>query len=254
MALEIKDVINEGTKPGVVEAIGLLSVEQTTGILASVAKYINQASDIVGGKGIGTYGLTQIKLEEAGVLKKGIGLSSDISSLPAILLDPSVYSGKYDILMLSDITGNEQLQRTILSSAVGVTIAKLTRLGIITNDTTLADYAVYVSAAAAHTANEIHLWVNGAESAILDTIANQARYALALVDTKAASLLAKVQGIGGGVVSKPVKSTSTVKTADVDAEVDKLIGSARIGSTVDPGEATATVSKAAGYLSIEDFF
>lgn len=260
--VEIEDVVNEGNKPGSAEPYDILDEAGTTAVLASIAKTVDQPADVITDKGLGTYGLTLDKMQEAGVVKKGLNTSGTLES---ILQDPSVYTGCGSIRKVDDLTGNESKQRAVVITASNKTIRRLVQQGVLTGEESQDQLAKAAGLARKFSAEDIKKYVESSDSqedsglslsdfAEMGAIATAAVHAVELISKKAGGLLEKVKGLGASVSSLPEKAKGTVKTVDLDEEVDKFIGSKRIPSAVNPDEIEDEFSKAASALNVEDLF
>lgn len=249
----IEEVIKEGTKNGSVSEISTLTKEQSIGLLSARAKEIDQPADVVSVKGVGRYGLTKKNLEDLGIFKKGIGASDDPIDLKLVLSDASVFTSKYGVNNINDILSNEALQSELTQKIIDVKMTELSQQGILTGDESPEEVAAIASLSTNYTPEQIKNYKTGTGDSVeltnMNKTADTSKYAVNLVDTKAASTLTKIQGIGGGTVSAPVNSVDTIKTPSLDLELDKFIGSKRIESAVKP-----VIEEAENILNLGDLF
>jgi hypothetical protein len=88
-------------------------------------------------------------------------------------------------------------------------------------------------------------------SAAMDALGALAAAAALIAVIKNADILGKLKGFGAAIASLPNLAFDTVDTADVDAGVDDIIGSARIPSIADVGEAVSGTASSIPNPSID---
>ena len=229
--IKIEEILNEFTAPGIIFGVSTLSAEQTTGLLTSMGKQKGQDSDVVSSEGVGLYGQSKFNLEDVGVIKSGLNTSDDPNDLVTVLSDPSIFTGKHGVTKVEDLLSNEGLQRQLIQDVVLLTLNKLTQQGLITGNESDADIAAIGSLSTDFTFDQIKGFISGTIIGALlikmDALADSARYAINLLDFK--GLVPEIS------LKVPKNATNTIKTANLDAELDKLIGSSRIESAVSGG-------------------
>ena len=228
----ISDIFAEEQKPGLVLPVAagesVLTSEQTIAVLATIAKDVNQAPDEVSEKGVGTYGLSKENLESTGVIKPGIGLSNDPLDLPVILDDPSVFTGNHGVTALIDLFLDEPLQRELTQTATNNAMIELSQLGAINPVQSPEEIAEVAALSTQFNVDEIasmKLDPDSLDPALLLSMLSMGILAVNAIKALAQKLSKKPK--------TPAASTGTVKTPDIDKEVDKLIGSKRIPSEAD---------------------
>ena len=259
----LNDIIAEGNKAGNLTPIGGLDEADTTAVLAAVAKNTDE--------GIGDYGLTEDKLIEAGVVKPGLNTSG---TLEEKLSDPSVFTGCGGIRNVADVIFR---QRDIVSDVANKTLNRLAAEGVITGDESKEEIARLAGMATKYSAKQIKDFkkVEEKNKTLLDQlgldfisdipldkiaelaeiatlgvalfqnmgkIADAAKNAVAMIGAKAGALIDKVKGLGKSASKTPEKEKGTVKTAEVDNNVDKIVGSKRVPSSINPDEVAAAAS------------
>jgi hypothetical protein len=236
--VEIKELIKEAQKPNNVGTVSSLTKEQVTGVLAQRANTVNQPADVVTAKGLGTYGLSKQQLEEAGILKSGIGMSTDPTAFQVALTDSSVFTGQRGVTNIDSLLRNESLQSTIMQESLSNRMTALEQSGVITGNEDISEIASLAGAATQYDAQTIQKWksnkVTAEESAIMDRSSTATRYAVSLVDTKTTSIISNVQsGSTTGAVTEPAPKTNTIATAGQSEQLNELIGSPRIEPAVE---------------------
>jgi len=247
--VEIKDVVEVLSADGTINAVPNLSIDETAGILAGLAKDTEQASNVITVDGLGSYGLTLQDLQQTGVVKKGLNVSYSPLDLAAVLADPSVFTGKYGVTSVDDLLNNEELQRELINKVMVTNVCDLRFQGVITGNETAAELAALAGMAAKFSPANIKAkllgTVSDALNSAMDKIGNIAKFGAVLTVIKSADILGKLKGIGAATVKLPDLAIGTIDTANIDAGVDKLVGSLRIQS---PAEIAALAAVAAQAL------
>jgi len=120
-------------------AIGPLNSSQVQGLLAQVANYINQPTDVMTNKtGVGQYGLNCQQLEQSGYVKPGTyqQFIFDPSPLTDVLSAPSIFTGKNGIGSVTDFLNSPQAQNDAMSTLMSNGYNSLTATGTITPPST----------------------------------------------------------------------------------------------------------------------
>jgi hypothetical protein len=146
------DLVNYAKQAEALTSIGSMNQGTVTGVLAQTKNLVNQASDVVGSKGVGAYGFDIGQLERAGVVKPGVTQSfnntpttvtpADIAEANKInseggditpeqvasnrklnsFLTPAVFTGKDGVKSAGDILSNpikqDQIQQQLMSQGV----------------------------------------------------------------------------------------------------------------------------------------
>ena len=245
--LEVKDLANVWTNIGTIEPIPELNIDQTVGILAALEDIVGQDSDVVTENGLGTYGLLLRDLQLVGVVKKGI---SAIGDLVTILSDTSIYTGKHRVNNVDDLLLNKGLQLQLIAEVIAKNLDTLRFQGVLTGDETDEELAGVAGVSAQYTPEEVADNIEkdfvgkiiGYADEAMQIMAVHAAFGAVLGVIKKADILGKVQGIGAAIVSLPTLATDTIESADVNQNVDKIVGSTRIPSV---GDATTSAGAAA---------
>jgi len=256
--ISIKEIIEEQTKPGVFTEINVLAKTESSALLADIAKTVNQLPEVVSADGVGTYGLSKQNLEDLGIIKKGLNTSDDPNDLEAILSDPSIFTGKDDILNLDILKGSTR-QRKLTQEILIKNTNNLEQQGIISGTETSAEYASLASLSMKFPTNVIKDFLAGiGDLDVLNKmsdIASSAAYAIDLVNNKAASLLNGIKGIGRAVVKLPTLAADTIKVPSLNIELDKFIGSKKIASAIKESDLVSKVKdKGLALIDIKDIF
>jgi hypothetical protein len=227
--VQIRDIIGESVKDSATLPISVLSANQTNGVMAQVVNTVGQAPTTITAAGVGTYGLSQIQLETAGIIKPGLAAAP----LDELLRDPAVFTGQRDINSIDDLLSNEALQKDISNAATQTAMASLSQQGLISGTETPADMAKYIGLSTKFSVTEIADWTIGNASpsiaGAMDALAAGSAYAVNLVDTKAAGVLGQLQaGIAGPALQAVTGLTGTINTSVLDNAVTDIIGSKRI--------------------------
>jgi len=235
--IEIKDLVAELAKPSVITPVLGLSFDETAGVLTGILKSVDQASDVISEKGLGSYGLSLQDLQKTGVVKKGLGASIDPADLAAILSDPSVFTGKHGVNNVDNILANEALQQELINEVVSKNMCDMRSQGVITGLESVSELAALAGMAAKFSISDIKGKLAGTISDLLnsamDKLGGLAAFGAVLAVAKQADILGKLKGLGRAVVSLPELAADTIDTADIFDNVDKLIGSVRIPKASD---------------------
>lgn len=252
-AIEIKDLVLEIGKPGILIPVPGLTTDETAGVLTAILKTVDQASDVISDNGLGTYGLSIADLQLTGVVKKGLSLVTEADALAGILSDPSVFTGNYDVTDVDDILNNEGLQRELINDVMVKNVKDLGLQGLL-KGLEIAALIAGIAALAAkfsiadikqHFANLLSGVTNLLDD-IMTELSDLASYAALMIATKSADLLSFVKGIGSSV-SLPVLEVGTIEIPDINANVDSIVGSLKIQSAGDIEAAAQAATK----LSVE---
>jgi len=249
-AIEIRDLVLEIGKPGILIEVPGLTTDETAGVLTAILKTVDQASNVISVNGLGTYGLSIADLQLIGVVKKGLSLASDADALEGILSDPSVFSGQYDVNDVDDILNNEGLQRELINNVMIKNVNDLRLQGLLKGIEIAAILAGIAALAAKfsiadikqHFANLLSGVTNLLDS-VMSELSDLASYAALMVATLSADLLSKLKGIGASVVSLPVLEVGTIEIPDINANVDAIVGSQKIQSVAEIESAAQEATK-----------
>jgi len=235
--IEIKDLVLEIGKPGILIEVPGLTTDETAAVLTAILKTVDQASDVISDNGLGTYGLSIADLQLTGVVKKGLSLATEADALAGILSDPSVFSGNYDVNDVDDILNNEGLQRELINDVMVKNVNSLFLQGLLKGIELAAILAGIAALAAKFSIEDIKQHfanllsgVTNLLDGVMSSLSDLASYAALMVATKTADLLSKLKGIGSSSVSLPVLEVGTIEIPDVNANVDEIVGSLKIQS------------------------
>lgn len=115
-------------------AIGPLSSTQVQGILAQIANFVNQSSEVMTNEtGIGQYGFNCQQLEQAGYVKPGTyrEFIFDPSPLVDVVSAPAIWTGKNGIGSVRDFLNNPGAQNDAMSTLLSNGYNGLTAIGTI---------------------------------------------------------------------------------------------------------------------------
>lgn len=127
------DVSDIAQQP-VTESVGSLSPSEVQGVMAQLAKDVQQSSDVVSNdKGVGTYGFSAAQLERAGYLKPGTSqLVSANGNLQSVLASAAVWTNKNNVDNLGSLLGSTTTQSQIQAQIYNLDYKNLLSKGIVT--------------------------------------------------------------------------------------------------------------------------
>ncbi len=248
--VNIEDVFKESIKPVTIAEINILNVDQSLGLLTTIAKEVDQLLDVITEKGLGTYGLSKANLIGLGIIKKGLVLSDDPADLEEILNDSSVLTGKFNIYKITELLNSESLQSLLVQDIITKNLSDLEQRGLVTGDESSTDIAEIASLTTQYSLDDVENFINGIGDNLTEmlALAATATYAINLINSKLSDASQPDNGINTTSVRAPNAATDTIKTPSLDAELDKFIGSNRIASAIITDEIDTTT------LTEEDIF
>ena len=124
------------------DAVGPLDATQTQALLAQIANLVDQPYDQISyEKGLGKYGFTTLKLEEAGYVKPGTVLrflAIDPEDFTSVMSSPGIWTGKDGITSLDALLADPEQQTLIQTQLMKNSYQSLQASGAITAPVTLA--------------------------------------------------------------------------------------------------------------------
>jgi hypothetical protein len=124
------------------DAVGPLDAAQTQALLAQIANLVDQPYDQISyEKGLGKYGFTTLKLEEAGYVKPGTVLrflAIDPEDFTSVMSSPGIWTGKDGITSLDALLADPEQQTLIQTQLMKNSYQSLQASGAITAPATLA--------------------------------------------------------------------------------------------------------------------
>lgn len=115
-------------------AIGPISSNQVQGLLAQVANFVNQPSNVMtDDKGVGLYGLNCQQLEASGYVKPGTyrRFIFDPSPMTQVLSAPGIFTGRNGVSSVTDFLNNTSSQSDAMTTLMTQSYNSLTASGSI---------------------------------------------------------------------------------------------------------------------------
>ena len=140
--LSIKEIRAELRKPGNMLIFDGLTKDQSIAVYAVIAKLAEQNFDDITSKGIGSYGLRLVRMDAAGYIKPGLGLSQLSSDFVTIMEDATIFTGKSGIISAQSLLDAPETQREILGIEIKNKLIDAVKAGDITEESTAIDIAV----------------------------------------------------------------------------------------------------------------
>jgi hypothetical protein len=221
------DVLNEIVKGKLFLDIDLLSSEQVAAILASTEKSVQQDADEITVNGIGTYGISIEQMQQLGIVKPHIDSTGDPAT---ILSDASVFTGRESITSIDNITSNTRLQNRLLQKSMQLTIDKIVRYG--TEINSVDEATILVGAATKYNTSDILGWIKTTDAEI-NTVAKNAHYAVAMINSKVTDEAKALQAaLTGAIVKTPTSDAGSIDDSDAVTEYNALIAGTGIPQRV----------------------
>ena len=255
--VEIQDIAETWNRVGILPEVPGLDTERVVAILTALRKEVNQSSDVVTSKGVGTYGLQLYDLQLTCMVKNGI---STVSSLQEILADPSVFTGKDGVNAIADLLSNENLQAELMAEVMKQNMNTLIDQGVITGNENEASLATVAAVSAKYTPVEVKANIQtqapdnfdattdsifSYSDSAMDLLGLAGKIAMLAAVLRTVDVSGLLKGIGGAVVSLPTLATDTIDQAATNLEANKIVGSKLIPSI---GDVTQSAGDAASGL------
>lgn len=230
--IEVEDFISQGRAPG---AIGNLSVDQVTGMMAQQAKEVGQAFSEISESGIGKFGFDVDQLIDAGLIKPGtellIGANATVEEITAVLDSASVWTGEEGIRSLGDFLASESIQDEVQYQILNTAYAELEALGVTQLVDNAAEVAALVQAAGTINVEDVQAWATGQIDGLtsqlkeqIESKVKQAQYAVEFVTKKLPDTIASA--------TSKIGEVGTAVRQGLDSTVESLIGNEKVPSIV----------------------
>ena len=218
-------------------AIGGMTPQIVTGVMAQVQKLANQVPTFVTNNGAGKYALTAFQIETAGYIKPGTSSSySSTSTLADILKSPNVWTNKNNIQSVDEFLANESVQQKVQQENMITGIDQLQEVGIDVSALPVRMQAgVAMCAAKDPTATE--QWLKGktipsATQILFSQYVRDGAYAVDFTENKVGSTLQRQLPENG--------SEATINRSTLNAATSRIVGNDKVptlnygGQAVDP--------------------
>lgn len=156
--------------PAIKQSVGPLNGQQLTGMMAQMAKQVNQPfNQMSESLGVGKFGFSPQQLETAGFLKPGTYnsfLSQGNNTMEQILNSPSVWTGKGGITNVSSLLSNSDAQTGIQASLYKTTFDALKINGLISGKEDAASIGPLVQTASKFGIDTTKTWLQQGQAGV----------------------------------------------------------------------------------------
>ena len=193
------------------DAVGPLTPDDVTGLIATTDLYVDQPSDAITDTGIGDYNLTPETLEKTGYLKPG---TSNYPDFACVVGTPSVWTGKDGVNSIAGILDDPSLQAKIQNSLLQNSYDALTAGGAIqtTNTAPASTSTGQIFGAAGLTSLTAASLISGT-SALTGNFNNLIKSSFASASALGPNAAATVNSL----LSAPVNNISTIANGAVNS-------------------------------------
>jgi hypothetical protein len=210
-------------------AIGNLTPRDVTGLMSSAAASVGQNFNVFSAdKGIGKFGFSPVQLEQTGFLKPGTVSKylGNSSALNAVLLSPTVWTGKNNVSGLNGILDNVNLQGLIQQDLMRQGYTQLQKTGVIKGLEPVTAIAPLVQSTVKFGPAAVGQWASGQAN---QQVVNQIN-ALAKNAQQAISVVTSKLGLGnfGGIIAAIAGVTQTVSRNVVNSAVVNVIDNPKV--------------------------